>query len=93
MDDKCLNKIKILWELLDDPKDSQGDLEDNEDIDIYIPRYTQNLKWESPDIGSLPTPLDCSNKSNVLSMNYNAKRRKPSFTVIVMFICVPKNIY
>lgn len=91
MDDKCLNKIKILWELLDVHKDSPSDLEDNEDIDIYIPRYIENLKWESPDIGILPIPLDCKNKSHVFSMNYNDERRNPiSFTVILMFICLKK---
>lgn len=81
MDVECLDKLKVLWEKLDVSEDIQINLEDGDDIDIYIPRYKKNFTWVFPCTDRLPIPLYSKKNEKVMSMDLNEEERINSISI------------
>jgi len=77
MNDKSLNKLKILWEKLDDHKavNVESQNEDQNSLVNGILRYKPNSKWIPPNFAKLPVCDYDSKTSKLFSMAYNEEKR------------------
>lgn len=79
MNEKSLNKLKTLWEKLDDPKvnNEKNQNQDQNSLSLVNDEicYKPNSKWVPPNFAKLPI-LDYDSKtSKLFSMAYNEEER------------------
>lgn len=79
MNEKSLNKLKTLWERLDDPKvnNEKNQNQDRNSLSLVNDEicYKPNSKWVAPNFAKLPI-LDYDSKtSKLFSMAYNEEER------------------